>query len=97
MRAEAAQCMLKKHVRMHKKAASESRWETDQAYVALGNLHTQMEQVDQQRAAAQEARADDQAMLVGLREQLEATHAKASAGTRQRILANNHATTAEAE
>ena len=97
IRAEAAQRKLKKHACKHKKAASEARWETDQAYVALGNLHTQMEQVDQQRAVAQEARSDDQAMLAGLREQLEATHAKASAGTRQRILANNHATTAEAE
>ena len=71
MRAEAAQRKLKKRVRKHKKAASEARWETDQAYVALGNLHTQMEQVDQQRAAAQEARANDQALLAGLREQLE--------------------------
>ena len=51
--------MLKKHVRKHKKAASEVRWEADQAYVPLGNLHTQMEQVDQQRATTQEARADD--------------------------------------
>ena len=47
MRAEAAQRKLKKHVRKHKKAASEARWESDQAYAALGNLHTQMEQVDQ--------------------------------------------------
>ena len=47
MRAEAAQRKLKKCVRKHKKAASEARWETDQAYVALGNLHTQIEQVDQ--------------------------------------------------
>ena len=47
MRAEATQHKLKKHVRKHKKAASEARWETDQAYVALGNLHTQMERVDQ--------------------------------------------------
>ena len=68
MRAEVAQCRLKKRVRKHKKAASEARWETDQAYVALGNLHTQMEQVDQQRATTQEARKDDQAVLVGLRE-----------------------------
>ena len=68
MRTEAAQRKLKKRVRKHKKAASEARWETDQAYVALGNLHTQMEQVDQQRVATQEARADDQAKLVGLRE-----------------------------
>ena len=66
MRAKAAQHKLRKHVRKHKKAASEARWETDQAYVALGNLHTQIEQVDQQRAAAQEARADDQAVLAGL-------------------------------
>ena len=66
MRAKAAQRKLKKRVHKHKKAASEARWETDQAYVALGNLHTQMEQVDQQRAAAQEARADDQAVLTGL-------------------------------
>ena len=68
MRAEAAQRKLKKHVRKHKKAASEARWETHQAYVALGNLHTQMEQVDQQRDAAQEVRADDQVVLAGLRE-----------------------------
>ena len=81
MRAKAAQRKLKKHVRKHKKAASEARWEIDQAYVALGNLHTQMEQVDQQRAVAQEARADDQATLAGLREQLEATRAKASIAT----------------
>ena len=47
MRAEAAQRKLKKHVRKHKKAASEARWESNQAYVALGNLHTQMEQVDE--------------------------------------------------
>ena len=53
MRAKAAQHKLKKRACKHKKAASEARWETDQAYVALGNLHTQMEQVDQQRAAAQ--------------------------------------------
>jgi len=47
MRAKAAQRKLKKRVRKHKKAASEARWEIDLAYVALGNLHTQMEQVDQ--------------------------------------------------
>ena len=69
-------------MRKHKKVASEARWETNQAYVALGNLHTQMEQVDQQRAATQEARADDQAILVGLREQLEAAHAEAFTATR---------------
>ena len=40
MRAEAAQRKLKKHVRKHKKAASEARWDTDQAYVALRELHT---------------------------------------------------------
>ena len=97
MRAEAAQHKLKKRVRKHKKAASEARWETNQAYVALENLHTQMEQVDQQRATAQEARADDQAMLAGLREQLEAAHAEAFTATRQRILANNRAAMAEAE
>ena len=83
MRAEAAQRKLKKHVRRHKKAPSEGRWETNQAYVALGNLHTQMEQVDQQRAVAQEARADEQAMLVGLREQLEAARVEASTAMRQ--------------
>ena len=47
MRAEAAQRKLKKRVRRHKKAASEARWESDQAYAALGTLHAQMEQVDQ--------------------------------------------------
>ena len=82
MRAEAAQHKLKKCVRKHKKAASKARWESDQAYEALGNLHAQMEQVDQQRAAAQEARADDQALLVGLREQLEAAHAEVSTARR---------------
>ena len=83
-------------MRKHKKTASEARWETDQAYVAFENLHTQMEQVDQQRATAQEARADDQAVLVGLWEQLEATRAEALKATRQRIQANNCATMAEA-
>ena len=56
-----------------------------------------MEQVDQQRVAAQEARADDQAMLVGLREQLEAARAEVFTATHQRILANNRAAMAEAE
>ena len=36
-------------------------------------------------------------MLVGLREQLEATRAEAFIATCQRILANNHAAMAEAE
>ena len=40
---------------------------------------------------------DDQAVLVGLWEQLEATHAEALIAMRQRILANNHAAMAEAE
>ena len=97
MRAEAAHRKLKKRVRKHKKAASEARWETNQAYVALRNLHTQIEKVDQQRATAQEARADDQAMLAGLREQLEATRAKAFIAMHQWILANNRAAMAEAE
>ena len=69
-------------MRKHKKVASEARWETDQADVALRNLHTQMEQVDQQRAANQEARVDDQAMLAGLWEQLGAAHAEAFIATR---------------
>ena len=96
MRAKVAQHKLKKRVRKHKKAASEARWETDQAYVALGNLHTQMEQVDQQRAVTQDARADNQAVLAGLWEQLEAGCAEALTATRQQIEANNHATLAEA-
>ena len=82
MRAEVAQHKLRKHVRKHKKATSEARWETDQAYIALGNLHTQMEQVDQQRAAAQEARANDLAVQAGLQEQLEAARAEALTATR---------------
>ena len=68
MRAEAAQCKLRKCAHKHKKAASEAQWETDQTYVALGNLHTQMEQVDHQRAATQVARTDEQAVLIGLQE-----------------------------
>jgi len=39
----------------------------------------------------------DQAVLAGLREQLEAAHAEASIAMHQRILANNHAAAAEAE
>ena len=56
-----------------------------------------MEQVDQQRATTQEARVDDQAMLTGLREMLEATRAEAFTATHQRILANNRAAMAEVE
>ena len=97
MRAEAAQCKLKKHVRKHKKAASEARWESNQAYVALGNLHTQMEQVDQQRVVAQEARAYDQALLAGLWEQMEGARAEASTATRQWDAANNRAAAAKIE
>ena len=41
-----------------------------------------MEHVDQQRAATQEARADDQAVLARLREQLEAARAEALIATR---------------
>ena len=84
-------------MRKHKKAASEARWENDQAYVALGNLHTQMEQVDQQTAATQEARADDQAMLAGLREQLEAARVEAFTAMCQRNLSNKDVTSVEAE
>ena len=82
MRAKAAQHKLRKRVRKHKKVASEACWDSDQAYVALGNLHTQMEQVDQQRAAAQEARANDLAVQAGLQEQLEAARAEALTATR---------------
>ena len=56
-----------------------------------------MEQVDQQRAAAQEARADDQALLVGLREQLEAARAEASIAICQQDVANNRAAAARIE
>jgi len=89
MRAEAAQHKLKKCVRKQKKATSKARWESDQAYAALGTLHAQMEQVDQQRAAAQEARANDQAVLVGLREQLETTRAEVSTARCQHDAAEN--------
>ena len=97
MRAEATQHKLKKCVRKQKKAASKARWESDQAYAALGTLDAQMEQVDQQRAAAQEARANDQALLAGLREQLEAAHVEASTAMRQRDAANNRAAAARIE
>ena len=56
-----------------------------------------MEQVDQQRAIAQDARANDQAVLAGLQEQLEAAHAEAFTAMRQWILANNHVALAEVE
>ena len=75
MRAKAAQCKLRKHVRKHKKAASKARWETDQAYAA---------------------RNDDQVVLVGLGEQLEAASAVVLIATRQRIQANNRAVLVEA-
>ena len=38
MRAEATQRKLRKHVRKHKKAAREARWDTDEAYTVLGAL-----------------------------------------------------------
>ena len=76
-------------------AASEARWETDQAYVALGNLHTQMEQVDQQKAITQAASADVQAVLAGLQEQLETARTEALTAMHQRIQANNRAGLAE--
>ena len=41
-----------------------------------------MELVDQQRATIQVVRANDQAVLAGLREQLEAAHAEALIATR---------------
>ena len=47
MRDEAAQQKLRKCVRKHKKVAWEARWDTDEAYTALGALQTQMEWVDQ--------------------------------------------------
>ena len=55
-----------------------------------------MEQVDQQRATTQVARANDQAVLAGLREELEAARAKALIAMRQWIQANNRAALAEA-
>ena len=43
MKAEATHWKLRKRVHKHKKATREARWDTDQAYVALENLHTHME------------------------------------------------------
>jgi len=77
-------------VRKQKKAASKARRESDQAYEALGALYAQMEQVDQQRVVAQEARANDQAVLVGLREQLGTARAEVSTARRQHDAAENH-------
>ena len=48
------------------------------------------------RDVAQAARVDDQAMLIGVREQLDAAHAEAFTSTHQRILANNRVALAEA-
>ena len=45
---------------------------------------------------AQAARADDQAMLIGLWEHLDATRAEVFTATCQQILANNHVALAEA-
>ena len=90
MRAEATQHKLKKCVRKQKKAASKALWESNQAYAALGTLHAQMEQVDQQRVATQEARANDQAVLAGLWEQLETAHVEVSTARRQCDAAENH-------
>ena len=53
IRVEAAQWKLRKHVRKHKKAAREARWDTDAAYAALGGLQTQMENAVADRNAAQ--------------------------------------------
>ena len=95
MIAEAVQWKLRKCVRKHKKAAREARWDTDEAYTTLGALQTQLEWVDQQRAMAQAARADDQAMLARLQEHLEAACTEAFTATCQRILANNRVALAE--
>ena len=81
MRAKAAQQKLRKCVRKHKKVAREAHWDTNEAYTALGALLTQMEWVDQQRATAQAARANDQAMLAGLWEQLEVAGTEAFTAT----------------
>ena len=54
-----------------------------------------MEQFDQQRVAAQEARADDLAVLAGIQEKLEAAHAEALTAMHQRMQANNHAAMVE--
>ena len=97
MRAKAAQHKLKKCVRKQKKAASKARWESDQAYAALGTLHAQMEQVDQQRAATQEARANDQALLAGLWEHLETARAEVSTARRQRDAVENYVATIRIE
>jgi hypothetical protein len=56
-----------------------------------------MEQVDQQRVAAQEARANDQAVLAGLREQLETARAEVSTARRQRDAAENRVATIRIE
>ena len=85
MRAEATQWKLRNHAHKQKKGAREARWDADEAYTALVALQTQMEWVNQQRATAQAATTDDQAVLVGLREQLEAAPAEAFTATHQRI------------
>ena len=56
-----------------------------------------MEQVDQQRAVAQEARANDQVVLAGLWEQLETARAKVSTARRQRDAVENRVTTIRIE
>jgi len=89
MRAEAVQNKLKKCVRKQKKATSKARRESDQTYEALGALYAQMEQEDQQRVAAQEARANDQAILAGLQEQLETARAEVSTARRQHDAVDN--------
>ena len=48
------------------------------------------------RDVAEEARADDQAVRIGRREQLDATCAEAFTAMRQRILANNRIALVEA-
>jgi len=56
-----------------------------------------MEQVDQQRAAAQEARAKDKALLAGLWEQLETTRVEVSTARHQRDVAENYVATIRIE
>ena len=97
MRAKAVQNKLKKCMRKQKKAASKARRESDQAYEALGALYAQMEQEDQQRAAAQEARVNDQAILAGLWEQLETTRVEVSTARYQHDAAENHVATIRIE
>ena len=91
MEAREVQRRLKKRVCKHKKIAREALWDTVDAYIALGALQTQMENVVADRNAAQaETRASHAQRVQAIQQRDEAyrlEEAREEARTRTMVLA----------